>query len=35
MASANGSVVTEGDAPYVGGANTLHLNGGIIAGTGW
>ena len=35
VASANGSVFTYGDAPYLGGANELHLNGGIIAGTGW
>ena len=35
IVSANGSVITEGDAPYEGGANSLHLNGAIIAGTGW
>jgi hypothetical protein len=35
IVSANGSVITEGDAPYEGGANSLHLNGSIIAGTGW
>jgi hypothetical protein len=35
IVSANGSVITEGDAPYEGGANELHLNGAIIAGTGW
>jgi hypothetical protein len=35
IVSANGSVITEGDAPYDGSANNLHLNGAIIAGTGW
>ncbi len=35
IVSANGSVITEGDALYEGGANSLHLNGSIIAGTGW
>ncbi len=35
IVSANGSVITEGDALYEGGANNLHLNGAIIAGTGW
>ena len=35
IVSANGSVITEGDAPYDGGTTGLHLNGSIIAGTGW
>ena len=35
VATANGSIVTFGDALYYGGANSLHLNGAIIAGTGW
>jgi hypothetical protein len=34
VVSSNGSVITEGNAPYDGGANNLHLNGRIIAGTG-
>jgi hypothetical protein len=35
IVSSNGSVLTFGDAPYDGGTNNLHLNGNIIAGTGW
>ena len=35
VASADGSVFTYGDAPYEGGASGMHLNGPIIAGTGW
>jgi hypothetical protein len=35
VASANGSVFTYGDAPYEGGMSDVHLNGSIIAGTGW
>lgn len=35
IVSANGSVITEGDALYEGGANNLHLNGSIVAGSGW
>jgi hypothetical protein len=33
--SANGSVFAYGDAPNDGGMGGLHLNGSIIAGTGW
>jgi len=35
VASANGSVFTYGSSPYDGGTAGLHLNGAIIAGTGW
>jgi hypothetical protein len=35
VASADGSVFTYGDAPYEGGASGMHLNGPIIAATGW
>jgi hypothetical protein len=35
VASANGSVFTYGTSPYDGGMAGLHLNGAIIAGTGW
>ena len=35
VTSANGSVITEGDAPYEGGESGVHLNGSIIAATGW
>ena len=35
VSSANGSVFTYGDAPYIGGMSGLHLNGSIIAATGW
>jgi hypothetical protein len=35
VASADGSVFTYGDAPYEGGASGMHLNGAIIAATGW
>jgi len=35
IVSANGSVITEGDAPYDGSTTGLHLNGPIIAGMGW
>jgi hypothetical protein len=35
VASANGSVFSYGDAPYDGGMNTTHLNGAIIAATGF
>ena len=35
VSSANGSVFTLGDAPYLGGEANLHLNGSIIAATGW
>jgi hypothetical protein len=35
VASANGSVFTYGDAPYDGGASGMHLNGPIIAASGW
>ncbi len=35
VSSANGSVFTLGDAPYLGGVANLHLNGTIIAATGW
>jgi hypothetical protein len=35
VASADGSVFTYGDAPYDGGASGMHLNGPIIAASGW
>jgi hypothetical protein len=35
VASADGSVFTYGDAPYEGGTSGMHLNGPIIAATGW
>ena len=35
VASAEGSVFTYGDAPYEGGESGVHLNGSIIAATGW
>jgi hypothetical protein len=35
IVSANGSVFAYGDAPNDGGMGGLHLNGAIIAGTGW
>jgi hypothetical protein len=35
VASADGSVFTYGDAAYEGGESGKHLNGPIIAGTGW
>jgi hypothetical protein len=35
VAAANGSVFSYGDAPYEGGMAGVHLNGSIIAGTGW
>jgi hypothetical protein len=35
VAAANGSVFSYGDAPYDGGMGGAHLNGSIIAGTGW
>ncbi len=35
VASANGSVFSYGDAPYDGGMSGAHLNGSIIAATGW
>ncbi len=35
VASASGSVFTYGDAPYDGGMSGVHLNGSIIAATGW
>ena len=35
IASANGSVFTYGDAPQDGGVSGMHLNGSIIAATGW
>ena len=35
VASADGSVFTYGDAPYDGGESGVHLNGSIIAATGW
>jgi hypothetical protein len=35
VASANGSVFSYGDAPYDGGVSGMHLNGPIIAASGW
>ena len=35
VASAGGSVFTYGDATYEGGASGMHLNGPIVAATGW
>ena len=35
VASANGSVYTYGDAPNDGSEAGQHLNGSIIAATGW
>jgi len=35
VASANGDVFTYGDAPYDGGMSGTHLNGSIIAATGF
>ena len=35
VASANGSVFTQGDAPFDGSMSGVHLNGSIIAATGW
>ena len=35
VASANGSVFSYGDAPYDGGTSGMHLNGPIIAASGW
>jgi hypothetical protein len=35
IVSANGSDFACGDAPNDGGMGGLHLNGAIIAGTGW
>ena len=35
VSSANGSVFTQGDAPFEGSMGGVHLNGSIIAATGW
>lgn len=35
VSSANGSVCTQGDAPFQGVLSSVHLNGSIIAPTGW
>ncbi len=35
VSSANGSVFTQGDAPFDGSMSGVHLNGSIIAATGW
>jgi hypothetical protein len=35
VSSANGSVRTQGDAPFQGDLSSVHLNGSIIGPTGW
>ena len=35
VSSSRGAVFTQGDAPYEGGMSGVHLNGSIIAATGW